>query len=153
MILVSGFNSRARTGRDEGGVKYEYPDSSFNSRARTGRDCRPYDPLKICKVSTHAPARGATPGQLLAHTLAPFQLTRPHGARPQDIESCDIFEEVSTHAPARGATANRETTKGDERFNSRARTGRDNPLCKVYDGAVFQLTRPHGARQPALQSL
>ena len=78
------------------------------------------------KVSTHAPARGATCQQA----------------------GGEIFPIVSTHAPARGATcifAVKHPTRCS--FNPRAREGRDTGLTvTVSGGAMFQPTRPRGAR-------
>ena len=79
---ASCFNSRAREGRDcvrrrRGGGR-----KCFNSRAREGRDAEAILSEYNAHVSTHAPARGATPDR--------------HCRR----ESSG----VSTHAPARGAT-------------------------------------------------
>jgi len=118
----------------------------FNSRARTGRDVWKMDRFARNRVSTHAPARGATSCGASIRFVMTFQLTRPHGARlrPQ-IYSPDAL-----------------------RFNSRARTGRDEFVdllrarvdvsthapargaTQVYNrphrSKLFQLTRPHGAR-------
>ena len=59
-LIFAGFNSRAREGRD--GTAGEATSSAlgFNSRAREGRDCRPAHRDHRIRVSTHAPARGAT---------------------------------------------------------------------------------------------
>ena len=54
------FNSRAREGRDWGFCSRWRPGRSFNSRAREGRDSKPSSGPSGTKVSTHAPARGAT---------------------------------------------------------------------------------------------
>ena len=80
--------------------------SSFNSRARTGRDQIHLWSQDTSKVSTHAPARGATKLRNHLNNIAM----------------------VSTHAPARGATGGwRGTAPLPACFNSRARTGRDEP--------------------------
>ena len=97
------FNSRAREGRDTTPVESVSRLFCFNSRAREGRDCLRRRGRRGRRVSTHAPARGATltqgaqVGELLVSTHAPargattspsgaacshaFQLTRPRGAR------------------------------------------------------------------------
>ena len=55
-----GFNPRARAGRDPHvGVELG-DDSSFNPRARAGRDRSGHCYRQTCRVSIHAPARGAT---------------------------------------------------------------------------------------------
>ena len=78
-------------------------------------------------VSTHAPARGATrPTASSAILPARFQLTRPRGARPERNTILLLGTKVSTHAPARGATyAFRLMANFYDGFNSRAREGRD----------------------------
>ena len=168
--MASSFNSRARKGRDltassslavsakfqltrpQGARHFkEFNDeviSSFNSRARKGRDDDAKRHAADVRVSTHAPARGAT-GVPLGHPVLRklFQLTRPQGARRPPCPatspissfnsrarkgrdsiatSLPSLPSVSTHAPARGATTLTE--------------------C-VTVGFEFQLTRPQGARQ------
>jgi len=119
----------------------------FNSRARTGRDGGSGGGPHTTGVSTHAPARGAT---------------------RDGFCHCRAYV-VSTHAPARGATTVFYDILVSVSFNSRARTGRDGLRWICYRflfvsthaparGAtpapvfkplpqMFQLTRPHGARQ------
>ena len=98
----------------------------FNSRAREGRDRITSVIHAPQDVSTHAPARGATPSSLASLRL----------------------QSVSTHAPARGATKRARCRRaGRCGFNSRAREGRDR--CKAHrwlSRSQFQLTRPRGAR-------
>ena len=124
----SGFNSRAREGRDRrfcsqrgASIRFQftrprgarqtlrcYPrrtDRRFNSRAREGRDVDALSRLALICVSIHAPARGAT---------------------PRDKVHLNGTGGVSIHAPARGATLPIPaiiTTPCC--FNSRAREGRD----------------------------
>ena len=103
-------------------------DQRFNPRTRTGCDrARLEAQPEIVRVSTHAPARGATsvrvrlPRAFQVSTHAPargatqivaghpfrflFQPTHPHGVRRRlctlPLNPCL----VSTHAPARGATS------------------------------------------------
>ncbi len=166
--------------------------TGFNPRARTGRDGCASVFLPIGEVSIHAPARGATtlgPEDLLVFL---FQSTRPHGARLSCTREkplrgsfnprartgrdgqrgqCRQNRSVSIHAPARGATSDharrqraedvsihapaRGATSGRPRacwprsgFNPRARTGRDVIEDEIRDQyAKFQSTRPHGARR------
>jgi len=76
-------------------------------------------------VSIHAPAWGAT--------LFSFVVV----ARSR----------VSIHAPAWGATSVSSLVRpGDWSFNPRARVGRDNMGAASRNAAVFQSTRPRGAR-------
>ena len=81
-ILSHGFNPRARMGRDERLRPSADVRVSFNPRARMGRDIQCSHSKPGIKVSTHAPAWGAT--SVMA--LPPLSV------------------KVSTHAPAWGAT-------------------------------------------------
>ena len=120
--------------------------TGFNPRARTGRDPSGVREGHGNQVSIHAPARGATNFLRLCRCYGLFQSTRPHGARraaSKSANACRCFNprartgrdaiedgvlidvSVSIHAPARGAT------KGEGAFQL---------------DMVFQSTRPHGAR-------
>jgi len=103
--VLSCFNPRARTGRDQSHLSTKLPMWRFNPRARTGRD------ILVTPTSS---------------ILALFQSTRPHGARPLTIALSSRPLVVSIHAPARGATSY---------------PAYPSPSCKS-----FQSTRPHGAR-------
>jgi len=120
-------------------------------------------------VSIHAPAWGATGSTRKGRNCHEFQFTRPHGARLAGQRLLAAPSWVSIHAPAWGATdkppaklpikrfqftrphgARLSTFFPNEfaqRFNSRARMGRD-PGARLpcRNGKVFQFTRPHGAR-------
>ncbi len=81
----------------------------------------------------------------------PFQFTRPRGARQASIDKAKNRVKVSIHAPAWGAT-----TRGgiqhhnQQRFNSRARVGRDLKAMSCLPRMdTFQFTRPRGARRAA----
>ena len=113
--------------------------SSFNSRAREGRDSRWRVPSRDCRVSTHAPARGATFSRKVLSHLRLFQLTRPRGARPSGSSVQSQSRLVSTHAPARGATGRtRRRAASTPCFNSRAREGRDpHGVSLVRQGDCF----------------
>ena len=101
------FNPRARAGRDSiCCIKRKRP-GCFNPRARAGRDPHPRQRPFPARVSIHAPARGATH----QHGVGGLQLA------------------VSIHAPARGATINRSAPPHINRFNPRARAGRDFSLA------------------------
>ncbi len=144
----SGFNPRARAGRDSNGLRT--PDEaavSIHAPAR-GATHHPRCQRSLGIVSIHAPARGAT---LLAFASGPaygFQSTRPRGARLEYVESVGPNGEVSIHAPARGATWSIcALPVSTWSFNPRARAGRDkiNGITDIaYSG--FQSTRPRGAR-------
>ena len=58
--IVVSFNSRARVGRDPSAQWTQLLLHGFNSRARVGRDCWKTLVLVQIRVSTHAPAWGAT---------------------------------------------------------------------------------------------
>ncbi len=147
---ISGFNPRARVGRDSIWVKKDSNKFCFNPRARVGRD----EWRKLEHLSSQM-----------------FQSTRPRGARPK-MPTCRPWcsPPVSIHAPAWGATRKTltpiDTISG---FNPRARVGRDsiwvkkdsnkfcfNPRARVgrdewrklehLSSQMFQSTRPRGAR-------
>jgi len=104
---TSGFNSRARAGRDSSSAASALRHASFQFTRPRG--ARP-DDAAVAEdeaVSIHAPARGATfpPKGLAGCWGGAFQFTRPRGARPN-----------------RG-----DRNHGRRRFNSRARAGRDHP--------------------------
>ena len=145
------------------------PKSGFNSRAREGRDTQSCRGSTHIQVSIHAPARGATKARAEWWASKKFQFTRPRGARPSrsacfrprasfnsraregrdaSLYASSLPITVSIHAPARGATWIRVCTPARTcRFNSRAREGRDMASSeKSFDVLRFQFTRPRGAR-------
>jgi len=75
-----------------------------------------------------------------------FQSTRPRGARHNDAQNI-TGRVVSIHAPARGATGEKSTIGMAKSFNPRARAGRDQTLKIPLVSALFQSTRPRGARR------
>jgi len=78
-------------------------DICFNPRAREGRDRTWHRQFEGCRVSIHAPARGATDkGHIISYWII-----------------------VSIHAPARGATNEYYPEWTGCSFNPRAREGRD----------------------------
>ena len=123
---IPGFNSRSRAGSDATApLSLPWP-RSFNSRSRAGSDTaahntalanrlfqltlprgerlKCFDQTPIRRVSTHAPARGATRVSVVVSGLV----------------------KVSTHAPARGATrTSRYAPSAAACFNSRSRAGSD----------------------------
>ena len=144
------FNPRARTGRDVGSESTEHP-WRFNPRARTGRDRIRLDISSTCRVSIHAPVRGATERFMQSDApICVFQSTRPYGAR-RDVSRADAphrpeFQSTRPYG-ARPAMSRRDhrptsafqstrpygarrvelpgTTAASNCFNPRARTGRD----------------------------
>ncbi len=61
-----------------------YISANFNPRARTGRDSGIPESANDMRISTHAPARGATREFAVVIAYKSFQPTRPHGARLGD---------------------------------------------------------------------
>ena len=97
----------------------------FNPRARMGRDSECQPPANRNRVSTNAPASGAT--HLHRHR---FHVTA-----------------VSTHAPAWGATYDRVHAWLDDMFQpTRPHGARPREEAEAALERVFQPTRPHGAR-------
>ena len=79
----SGFNPRAREGRDSSLRMSLYLFAGFNSRAREGRDLSEGAVVEVVQhVSIHAPARGATPH-------VPFRPQRRQGFNPRAREGRD----------------------------------------------------------------
>ena len=100
----TGFNPRARRGRDDTHGMEPERCNGFNPRARRGRDAGAGIWPAMVPVSIHAPAGGAT-----------------------RLKSLNVRPElVSIHAPAGGATRlSRRNTDTEQCFNPRARRGRD----------------------------
>ena len=126
----SGFNPRARVGRDPWAFRHSAGRRRcFNPRARVGRD-----------MSTSSPASLKCPR---------FQSTRPRGARPAQM-FVETYEEiiVSIHAPAWGATwpSRRPTTRCRQFQSTRPRGARRRPMTSASASPRFQSTRPRGAR-------
>ena len=126
--------------------------TGFNPRARTGRDWSRAALISSIDLFQSTRPHGARPSASMALAcFSSFQSTRPHGARrpptlPQFVALC-----VSIHAPARGATGIfRMLPSCAGCFNPRARTGRDEISAILLQLVLmFQSTRPHGARPRA----
>ena len=106
---------------------------SFNPRAHAGRDTGNIDYYTTQFVSIHAPTRGAT---------------RRRG-------NISTRGKVSIHAPTRGATrTGAGVISNVTGFNPRAHAGRDPFGYKDTEfGALFQSTRPRGARHGRARAL
>ena len=168
----SGFNPRAREGRDvragdvfcRGHVSIHAPARGatlfsffsslgricFNPRAREGRDLFG-EPRRawLDGVSIHAPARGATGvSRILCANIGMFQSTRPRGARRQRNAIMNTLLVVSIHAPARGATAKFAGASGALLMFQSTRPRGARPCLDTKDFSLwkFQSTRPRGAR-------
>jgi len=114
--------------------------SSFNPRARTGRDLKflRYHLRNALFQSTRPHGARRFLLNFVLDFLA-FQSTRPHGARLTEtiLKYNKVY--VSIHAPARGATyGSSRHLWGLQRFNPRARTGRDQaPDLSAFDEYGF----------------
>jgi len=145
----SGFNPRARAGRDFPSTTILLTRLSFNPRARAGRDRGIITVWHEAQgVSIHAPARGATPGRRAGcsgpsgfnpraragrDSGSSTRFRSPSSFNPRaragrDLRACTMISrsDVSIHAPARGATPRDFSTPDTyTSFNPRARAGRD----------------------------
>ena len=83
------FQSTLPRGERQICVLFLYPFLNFNPRSREGSDRCPFKSCKLCTISIHAPARGAT--------------------KPEGSGCC--CDQISIHAPARGATCGLCTVK------------------------------------------
>ena len=123
--------------------------SGFNPRAREGRDVIPCASSTITAQFQSTRPRGARHSlKAVASSLSEFQSTRPRGARRPLFSRQAALSQVSIHAPARGATPTAPAVPTIfSSFNPRAREGRD-PACSFMDrpSCLFQSTRPRGAR-------
>ena len=173
LFLIACFNPRAREGRDAdirpssapvvvsihapargatiAVLARQFHNTLFQSTRPRGARLLPLArPVRRGVVSIHAPARGATGlKDGAARVQNTFQSTRPRGARRQWWHIAVLKARVSIHAPARGATCDCYPRHLSARcFNPRAREGRDVTLVDATSAiAMFQSTRPRGARQ------
>ena len=103
-------------------------------------------PSASMRVSTHAPARGATAEDAHRGKWYCFN-SRAREGRDVHCDRAQNSSEVSTHAPARGATRGRDTSGPFCTFQlTRPRGARPYQLVRLAFGKAFQLTRPRGAR-------
>ncbi len=99
------FNPRSREGSDPVLTAPGWRKSDFNPRSREGSDFLQPVRRLYCKISIHAPARGATGGSETAgNTVSIFQSTLPRGKRLRLTRKQIYSIFISIHAPARGAT-------------------------------------------------
>ena len=92
----------------------------FNSRPSARGDNRNDNGIAVCRISIHAPPRGATVRMLTLLAVTTFQFTPlregRHPPRPEEPGGVKI----SIHAPPRGATtASTLTVEPQNDFNSR----------------------------------
>ena len=76
------FNPRSRTGSDQSCSALSIHRPDFNPRSRTGSDSSSSASSISAKISTHAPAQGATRPDLALSIWDGFQPTLPHRERP-----------------------------------------------------------------------
>ncbi len=94
----------------------------FNPRAREGRDGIMGAALTVINV---------------------FQSTRPRRARRMETVERYVYVTVSIHAPAKGATsAAKWRLRSSQRFNPRAREGRDNDLGHTDQTGAVSIHAP-----------
>ncbi len=127
--------------------------SGFNPRARAGRDglTNPVEQMRFEFQSTRP--RGARPTRVRGESPSTSGFNpRARAGRDADRARGDPDPRpVSIHAPARGATrAWAPRRPGATSFNPRARAGRDRPAQSLVSiSYTFQSTRPRGARPAA----
>ena len=158
LLYPSGLfqSTRPRGARRDQGQRENRDYSGFNPRAREGRDVRAGDVFCRGHVSIHAPARGAT-------LFSFFSSLGRICFNPRAREGRDLFGEprrawldgVSIHAPARGATGvSRILCANIGMFQStRPRGARHNSLHARRGHSMFQSTRPRGARPRCIIAL
>ena len=83
--------------------------------------------IQNCKISIHAPAKGATLQlQQTMRRLSSFQSTLPRRERHDIGLPCSLEAVISIHAPAKGATkAGKILLQRFKNFNPRSREGSD----------------------------
>jgi len=112
-----------------------------------GATKRPDASPDVLRVSIHAPTRGATRCDFAAAGVASFN-SRAHAGRDAR-RSFSFFRksDVSIHAPTRGATSSVSVASLDAVFQfTRPRGARPSRADSMASASVFQFTRPRGAR-------
>ena len=110
--------------------------------------------LRCTHVSIHAPARGATSYSSSDSSQSSFQFTRPQGARRRSRRYGQESNRFNSRARKGRDTDLISKTPQCTSFNSRARKGRD--PCRNSGSSAFhrfQFTRPQGARLDTLITL
>jgi len=154
--MGSGFNPRARVGRDARAASSHFSREVFQStRPRGARLENPSSKQATTLVSIHAPAWGATDGvdvkSIMEHL---FQSTRPRGARRQRSDRERRFAFCfNPRARVGRDTVSTILSEYIAGFNPRARVGRDcvRGSRRGLRGR-FQSTRPRGARRHNFKS-
>ena len=148
LAMLARFNSRAREGRDEDFQVARSGLQGFNSRAREGRDGGfGNNELRIDSFNSRA-REGRDAGGIFRTALADSFNSRAREGRDMLAEGADGRGETFQFTRPRGARRRRSaTTRVTPRFNSRAREGRDRTTPTTpTPNTPFQFTRPRGAR-------
>ena len=124
----------------------KYTQRCFNPRARKGRDFHGFIDIVDFAVSIHAPARGATAVGSPCCAARLFQSTRPQGARPHFLRVRCCLERFNPRARKGRDNASYTSRFNICCFNPRARKGRDLAPMRFMVVGMFQSTRPQGAR-------
>ena len=125
-IDILCFNPRSHEGSDPQQIQRISRVQGFNPRSHEGSDGVLPDNRKDCRVSIHAPTKGATADSILSIASTEFQSTLPRrerrtssqtsaapsGFNPRSHEGSDLYRidlafliaRVSIHAPTKGAT-------------------------------------------------
>ena len=150
-VAMQGFNSRSREGSDitthdrrgrRCGFQFTLP--------RRERPIKSHMSLETCKVSIHAPAKGATCSGLIdACSLCRFNSRSREGSDVEVQVVPEVGVVVSIHAPAKGATRSHAARhRIYSSFNSRSREGSDRRYALQLGLVVlFQFTLPRRERR------
>ena len=160
------FNPRPHTGSDDFNPYLPFISVNFNPRPHTGSDRMQSKSCDICKISIHAPTRGATmllydwKGAVTFQSTPPhgerpkleadqsppqsFQSTPPHGERHNDFEDLDGEVKISIHAPTRGATGGESEIKYTGLISIHAPTrGATTSSLRYLPSSGYFNPRPH----------
>ena len=148
-MALTCFNPRARTGRDNLGTTYPKDCLvSIHAPARGATAAVPHA-IGVFRVSIHAPARGATSRGYKRWRHLGFQSTRPHGARrllPLPFLNPIKFQSTRPHGARRRQPYAHILT---QRFNPRARTGRDSIGASFAEGFQVSIHAPARGATPS----
>ena len=138
------FNPRTHTGCDKTRIVFTPSLISFNPRTHTGCDAETLLGVADCKVSIHAPTRGATTIDHQFFRILRFQSTHPHGVRRRWSLTCSDRNRVSIHAPTRGATKHSRKYVCDSTVSIHAPTrGATHGICHQADNLAGFNPRTH----------
>ena len=135
----NNFNPRSREGSDPNGYTLVHINTYFNPRSREGSDEPTFSKISpICRISIHAPAKGATreleeylpticnfnprsregsdiSSSYFLRYSRQFQSTLPRRERLRSVLELFLSHMISIHAPAKGATSSLpQKTRGNK---------------------------------------